>query len=130
MAVPTKDSDLVSFSTNFSTRITATPTVFGLTAGDATAYAALHTAFLAAYNAVTTARDAGDRSKSLATAKDVAKDNLLVLARDLYGTVQADSTVSNANKNLLGVTVRSGPTPQPAPIVPRRWISCRSAVEP
>src|SRR4051812_16650879 len=80
MAVPTKDSELVSFSTNFSTRITATPVVFGLTAGDATAYAALHTAFLAAYNAVTTARDAGDRSKSLATAKDLAKGNLLVLA--------------------------------------------------
>lgn len=30
--LPTKDADLLAFSSNFSAKITATPTAFGLTA--------------------------------------------------------------------------------------------------
>src|SRR5438105_1288066 len=115
MAIPTKDSLLVQFSANFSTRITATPTTFGLVAADATAYATLNTAFVAAYDAVMTARSAGERSKSLTAAKDSAKAALLTSARSLYGRVQANAAVTDANKELLGITVRAQPSPIPAP---------------
>ncbi len=115
MAIPSKDSDLVSFGSNFSTRITASPVTFGLVVGDATQYSTLLGTFTTAYNAVKTARDSGDRSKSLTTTKDDAKKAFLIFARNLYGRVQANTTVSDANKNLLGIVVRALPSPQPVP---------------
>src|SRR4051812_17565894 len=92
MAIPKKDSDLASFGSNFSTRITATPASFGVSASDATQYSSLLTAFTTAYNAVVAAREAGSRSKSLTTTKDDAKREFLSFARDLYSTVQADTS--------------------------------------
>src|SRR5690348_5101392 len=62
MSVPKKDSLLVAWTTNFSTRITATPATFGLVAGQATTYAALSDAFVTAAAAVAEAREAGIRS--------------------------------------------------------------------
>jgi len=73
-----------------------------------TAYTALHDPFIAAMNAMGVI---GARSKSLVSAKNAAKDALLPYARELYSFVQASMTVSDANKDLLGVTVRRGPTP-------------------
>jgi hypothetical protein len=115
MAVPTKDADLVSFGQNFSTRITASPSTWNLTASDATQYSTLLALFVTAYQANKNAFDAGTRSKSLATAKDTAKANFLVFARSLYGQVQSDASVSDANKQLLGIVVRAAPTQRQAP---------------
>jgi len=116
MSVPLKDSALVSFGSNFSTRITASPTTFNLVAADATQYATLLGAFISAYEAVTQARDAGTRSKPLTTVKDLAKADLLPFARSLYGQVQADTAVGAADKELLGIVVRTMPTPIPTPV--------------
>src|SRR4051812_43180768 len=102
MAIPTKDSDLVSFGQNMSTRITASPTTWNLTASDATQLSTLLAAYIAAYQANKNAVDAGTRSTPLASAKDLAKGDFLSYARDLYTTVQADTTISDANKQLLG----------------------------
>jgi hypothetical protein len=113
MAIPTKDTLLLNWSTNFNTRGTATPTTLGLTAAQMTAYTPLHDGFVAAYNAMNIL---GARSKSLVSAKNTAKAALLVYARQLYGFVQANADVSNADKDLLGVTVRAQPSPIPAPI--------------
>src|SRR5438067_9953035 len=110
MAFPTKDSALAAYSTNFNTRIVASPLVFNLTALQATAYTALHDPFIAAYEA---ASAVGARSRSLVAAKNTAKHALLAYGRQLYGFVQSAATVSDANKELLGVRVRSTPTPQP-----------------
>jgi hypothetical protein len=115
MAVPKKDTDLVSFGQNFSTRITASPITFGLVAGDATQYASLLASFVSAYQANANARDAGTRTTPLATAKNDAKASFLSYARVLYSTVQADTSVSDANKQLLGITVRAQPSPRPIP---------------
>lgn len=112
MAVPTIDSLLLNWSTNFNTRATASPTTFGLTAAQMTAYTPVHDAFVTAYNA---ASAPGARSKSLTTAKEQAKVNLLAAARPLYGLVQANPAVSAANKDLIGVTVRAVPAPIPPP---------------
>jgi hypothetical protein len=120
MSVPLKDSLLVPWSTNFDTRITATPTTFGLTAAQATAYTALHDPFVAGYNAMMAARADGTRSEAQTAIKDAAKTALLAMARELYSFVQANTSVSDADKILLGVKPRdyskstiSAPTARP-----------------
>src|SRR5690349_2149613 len=116
MAIPTKDSLLADFSTNFETRIVANPTDYGLTAAQATAYTALHDPFITAYDAVVAAREAGTRSSSLVATKDAAKLALLSYARQLYSFVQSSLTVTDARKIELGVRVKDlTPTPVPAP---------------
>lgn len=115
MAIPTKDSLLADFSTNFNDRIVANPTNYGLSASEASAYTALHDPFIAAYAAVVAARDSGTRSSSLVATKDLAKFNLVRYARELYADVQSSLTVPTARKIELGVRVRSAPSPRPAP---------------
>jgi hypothetical protein len=110
MAFPRKDSLLVPYSTNWDTRITATPTVFALTAAQALAYKAAHDPYVAAAATMAEAAAAGSRSKSLTTTRDQARANLLHYGRQLYAIVQASASVSDANKDLLGVTPK--PTTQ------------------
>src|SRR5688572_22298041 len=102
MAVPTVDSQLAEWSTNFQARGSAAPLDFSLTAAQMTQYTTLHDAFIADYNA---AKADGARSKALVQAKNDSKDALIVYARQLYQTIQA-SPVSNENKTLIGVRVR------------------------
>src|SRR5687768_14510632 len=73
------DAELYTGSANFSTLITATPTVFGLTAPQATAYAALNAAYAAAYVA---ANNPLTRTKPAITAKNDAKIPLKIMASD------------------------------------------------
>lgn len=116
MAIPKKDSLLVPYSANFNDRIVAAPVNFGLTAAQATRYTVVHAPYVAAYEAMTEAREAGTRSQSLTAAKDTAKAELLEYGRELYAFVQANTVVSAANKELLGVRVRDvNPTPVPPP---------------
>ena len=116
MAIPTKDPLLVPYSTNFSTRVTNDYPVFKLTQEQAQTYAQLHAAYLSAYQAVADARMAGTRSESLTATKDAAKGRLLSLGRQLYTYVQASNDVSDADKILLGVTVKDNqPSPTPTP---------------
>jgi hypothetical protein len=117
MAIPTKDSDLVSFGTNFSDRITATPATFHLLAADATQYSTLLAAYVAAYTANRSAQESKNRSSSLAAAKDSAKNSFLPYARSLYSRVQADPAVLDSDKLLLGITVRALPVQNPVPVV-------------
>src|SRR6478672_1739290 len=116
MAIPAEnDSLLVAFSTNFNDRIVAAPATYGFSAAQASAYTALHTPFVSAYNAVVAARESGTRSRSLVASKDAAKASLLGYARQLYAQVQSSLTVTDAAKIELGVKVRSAPSPQPIP---------------
>ena len=116
MAIPTADAALVSYSANFATRLTAAPLDFAQTAGTAAAYQALHDQYVLDYNAWAEARDAGNRSKSLSTAKRESKAALLELGREIYGAIQVSSAVSNTNKDLIGVRVIDrNPTPIPRP---------------
>jgi len=116
MSVPTKDSLLVPWGSNFDTKVTASPTTYSLVAGQATAFHAAYTPYVTAYNAVATAREAGTRSKVLTATKDAAKATLLRLARELYAIVQDSNSVSAANKEDVGVKVRkTTQTPVPPP---------------
>lgn len=78
-----------------------------------TQYTTLHDAFIAANDAC---KADGARSKSLVAAKNTAKAALLDYARELYAFVQASQAVTDADKVLIGVTVRDAqPTPVPPP---------------
>ena len=115
MSIPVKDSLLVPYSTNFNDRIVANPSTFQLLPAQATNYTALHDPYVAAYDAMMAARADGTRSKSLTNAKDNAKRDLLIYARQLYSFVQSNNSVSQANKILLGIHLRVIPAPIPRP---------------
>jgi hypothetical protein len=113
VAIPTKDILLIDWSTNANTRLTASPVTYGTTAAVATAYAAVHTPFVTAYDNLIAARSAGTRSESLTSIKALAKIALLNFARPLYKQIQANTAVAPAAKIELGVVV---PNPEPTPI--------------
>ena len=71
---PSRESELLEWSANWTTRIAATPTAFGLTAAQAGAYDILHRDFESAY---TTANQPLTNSKANIIAKNVAKEALL-----------------------------------------------------
>lgn len=111
--LPTREPELVTWSGNFATLITATPTAFGLVAGDATAFNTVNTAWVNAYNA---ARSDTTRTPSAIATKNAAKKAMIAEARLLARKVQATPTVTAAQKLDLGLNPRDVvPTPVPPP---------------
>ena len=117
--IPTPEAELVTWSTNFNTKIVAAPTTYGLTPAQATAYTALHTAYVTAYN---TANAPLTRSPVNIEAKNTAKFNLIDgppgsgAIRELAALVQAFPGITDAQLRELGLTVRdTQPTPIPPP---------------
>lgn len=113
---PSREADLLAWSVNFSAKITATPTAYGLTSIQAGGYAALHTAFA---NAYATATNPNTNSKQSTAAKDQAKATLLTArngAKELVRVVQAFPTITNAQRVELGLRIPdASPTPIPPP---------------
>jgi hypothetical protein len=110
--VPTREGDLDEFVHNFDSRITASPTTFGLTAADATAFHALVVAWDAAYSVT---KNRGTRSQSAVIVKDEKKFAMVTKLRELARIVQAYPGTTNEDRSLLGLTVPSERQPQPAP---------------
>jgi hypothetical protein len=110
--IPAREASLVAFVNNFSTLITATPTAFGLTAPQATAYATLSGAFVTAYNLV---QNRLTRSPANIAAKNTAKHALIVSTRQLAQIIQKFPAITNAQRSELGLTVPNGPSPIPPP---------------
>jgi hypothetical protein len=111
--LPAREADLLNWSLNFKTKITAAPTTYGLVAGQATTYGTLHDAFNTAY--IAAVNDASNSSSAI-VAKNTAKTALIANARLLARIVQAAPAVTNAQKSDLGLTVRdTGPSPIPPP---------------
>jgi hypothetical protein len=110
---PSREADIVTWSLNFKTKITATPTTYGLTAAQATAYGTLHDSFVTAYNAA--ANEASNSSAAIVT-KNTAKAALTANARLLAGIVQRYPATTNTQRAELGLTVKDlGPSPIPPP---------------
>src|SRR5687767_11666256 len=86
------DAELYTGSKAFSSQITATPTAFGLTAANASAYAALNSAYEAAYLA---ANNAETRTKGAVQAKRDAKIALKAMASDLAKIIDGTATVTD-----------------------------------
>lgn len=111
--IPTKDADLVNWSANFSAVITATPTDYGLTSGQATSYATLDANFAAAY---TVATNPATRTIVTVAAKDSARASLVAQARQLAQIAQKYPAITPTLLATAGLTVRNTvPSPIPAP---------------
>jgi hypothetical protein len=111
--IPSTDGDLATFAANFSAVLTADPTAYGLTAGDASTFAALNSTYQSAY---TTATNPSTRTPDAIAAKDAAKNALKPEMRRLGNLIQANIAVSDADKIAIGLTVRDTvPTPISAP---------------
>ena len=127
MAVPISDLKLVPYSTNTDARLTVAPSIYHMDATEVAAYSNLHERYISAVESVVTAREAGVRSKATTAAKNAARTDLLRLARDIYGSVAASSTISDADKILLGVNIRDV-KPSPAPVPTERPMLAIEAV--
>jgi hypothetical protein len=111
--LPSREAELVTWSLNFKTRITAAPLPIGLSVIQATAYGALHDSFVTAYNAAT---NDGTNSRSATVAKNAAKKLLIANARLLAGIVQRFPGTTDTQRSELGLTVKDvEPTPIPPP---------------
>lgn len=111
--VPTTDAGLLAFALQFSTKITADPVVLGLTAANATALSTAVSDYQAKYTAAT---DPATRGKSTCFAKDTSRANLRFLIRQYARAIQGTLTVTNQQREELGLTVRDvEPTPWPTP---------------
>ena len=111
--LPSRDQDLNAFAANFDTRITATPTAFGLVAADATAFHGLAADFA---TKLATATNPSTRTKVTIQQKDISRAALRAKARALARVINAYPPITNAQRADLGLTVRdSVPSPIPAP---------------
>ena len=111
--VPTTDQALFDWSTNFSARITATPTAYGLVAADATALASLVADFTTRRS---TATNPPTRTRITIAAKDTSKAALIAKCRSLGRIVKAFPSITPAQLHELGLHVRDRePTPIPPP---------------
>ena len=111
--IPPREADFVNWVDNFSTLITADPTSYGLSSGDASALAALVATYLGAYSA---AVNPSTRGPSTISAKDAARANVTARSRQLAIIIQSNPSVTDEQKTDLGITVRkTNRTPIPAP---------------
>ena len=98
--------------------ITASAPTYGLDPAQATAYTALHTAFVSAH---AIAVNPNTNSKANINAKKVAKDQLLTDpngAWALVNIVQAYPGTTDEVRGRLGLRIADDPTPVPAPATP------------
>jgi hypothetical protein len=110
---PSREGELATYVAAVSVQLTATPTLFGLVALDATNFAAVSSAYVSAY---TTATAPATRNTSTIAAKDLAKLNVLALLRSDAKRINANPTVTAAAKGLIGLPIRdASPTPLPPP---------------
>lgn len=111
--LPAADASFDVWLLNFSLKLTAAPADFGLLAADATAVAGVTTTWSAAYlEAVTPAT----RTPVAIAAKDTARASAEAMVRPYASRISVNPAVTDANKILIGVTVRNTvPTPIPPP---------------
>ena len=109
--LPNRDTELLAWSLNFKTLITATPTAYGLTSALATAYGTLHDAYASALAAV----EPAIRTRGAVVTKNAARTALKTQARLLANLVDGTASVTNTQKTTLGLNVRRKRTPVPPP---------------
>jgi hypothetical protein len=111
---PTRDGELLTFGTNMSSIITATPTVYNLTSGDATSLAGL----VSDYDTkLGVAETPATRTKGTIAAKNTSKKALLAKIRAFCRIIKAVPTVTDQQLANLGLPPRDpGPTPAPVPL--------------
>jgi hypothetical protein len=111
--IPSRESLLSAWATNFSDLITATPGAYGLMASDATTISNAVALFTAA---LSIALNPTTKTKASVADKDAKKAAMLVTIRQYAKVIKLNLGVSNEAKIGLGLTINdSGRTPVPAP---------------
>ncbi len=109
---PTTDAELLPFTTNLSTKLTAAPATYGAVAGDATALAGLLSTFS---TALTAAVNPATRTKVTVATKNAARNSLVSNLRLLYKKINVANLAADKREE-LGLPVRDGtPTASGAP---------------
>ncbi len=112
--IPAADGPFQDWLNNFSTKLTASPTTYGLLAGDAVIVAGLYTTWNAAYLAAITP---GTRTSATIAAKDAARAAAEATVRPYAQRIRVNPAVTNLSRVTIGVTVAVfPPTPIPAPL--------------
>ncbi len=104
--LPTQDAELVAWLTNFVTYANANLVPLGLVAGDMTPITSNQTTFNTTFNANIAAQNAAQSAKA---AKDTARTNLETAVRTVVRKIQGTSTVTNAQRQSLGISERGTP---------------------
>ncbi|HEX8521558.1 MAG TPA: hypothetical protein VF669_04820 [Tepidisphaeraceae bacterium] len=107
-----KESEFIVQAADFTAKIAAAPTSYGLSSSDATALSTDNTAAQAAYEL---AADPATRTKPIVEDKDTKLAVLEARMRSYGKRINANSSVTNAQKASLGLTIKSAPAPIPAP---------------
>lgn len=111
--VPIRDTDLNTWSINFTTLITANPTLYGLLAADAVTISNVVLPWNAAY---ATAVNPGTRTPTSVNAKNTARSQMLAVVRPYSMQIRNNAGVSDDDKIALGLNVPSSArTPIPVP---------------
>jgi len=111
--LPSRESELVTWSNNFSALVQADAAAYGLNEGQTDAYSDAQIAFVDAYQV---ANDPTTRSPKNIETKNLAKQALVALTRELVKVCQAWPAMTNDKRVALGITVPDvDPTPVPVP---------------
>ena len=117
--IPSKDSLLAEWASNFATLITAAPTTYQLTAGDAASIQADNDTFQAAYTA---AVEPSTRTHTTVAAKDNARTAMLITMRGYAIFIRNNQGISDEDKVALGLTIpdltpSAIPVPDTSPVL-------------
>jgi hypothetical protein len=110
--IPPRDGPFGAWLDNFSALLTASPTTYGLTSGDAIVVAASTSVWDAAYALVTSP---STKTASTVQAKNVAKVDALNTVRPFAQQISLNAGVLASDKIAIGVNPR---TSTPSPITP------------
>jgi len=111
--IPASDQGFDAFATNFAALLTADPTAYGEDAGVAATVQAAVDAWAAAFALAT---NPASRTTPVIADKDAARVSAVATIRPVAMRINANSAVTNQQREDLGLTVRKQfPTPVPAP---------------
>lgn len=111
--IPASDLAARVWLVNFAAIIAVNPIAFGITAAQSTTITNASNSYVAAYALAT---DPGTRSPVTVAAKDATRNASIATVRPYAVQIASSPAVTDANKVLVGVTVRDvGRTPIPAP---------------
>jgi len=103
--IPTSDAEFSAWLQNFISAVSGNPATFGLVAADVGLLENAASVFDTTRAANDTAQSAAQAARSQ---KDAGRTTAEELVRSFVGRIQAHPGVTDANRSLLGITVRSG----------------------
>jgi len=110
--LPLADESLATWTANFMGHIVPDAVDYGLTPAQAAAYATKQQAYQAA---LTAALNPTTRGPATILVKNEAKQELIAATREIAMQIQGTMSVTNEQRQGLGLTVRKTPTPVPPP---------------